>query len=386
MTTSTPSSTQMSPYQQNDLARQLILQQALERIQSVFSQSVNPANNNNVINVQPRNVGLIKGFIVDVNATVSNTGTATATLTSLGALCALSNVTYTDLDNNTRINTTGYHIGLVNSARSKRPYNVALTPDSAPVGYGNNLNVMSASSTIASGASGSVQMRYYVPLAYSDSDLKGAVYGSVVNATQNLQLTVNPQFISANAANPTGVYEGSAGSVTNVSVDVYQVYLDQLPVGKNGAPVLPLLDLSTVYELKNTQLGSIAANQDYPIPYSNFRSFLSTFLIYNNGGTLNPGTDINYFTLQSANYTNIFKYSPFINAMMNRNDIGTDYPSGVYYFSSRKKPIDTNQYGNMELIVNPSLVNAGAQFLIGYEDFALVNVLGNAGSLPGAVA
>jgi hypothetical protein len=128
----------------------------------------------------------------------------------------------------------------------------------------------------------------------------------------------------------------------------------------------------------------LTVTQDYPIPYANYRSFLSTYFIYDKGGTLNNGTDINYVALQSANYTQIFKMSPIELALMSNIKFGIDFPSGVYYVDHRNRPINTNQYGNMELIINPSTVNANAQVLVGYEAFGQLAMMTQAGSLPAA--
>ena len=164
---------------------------------------------------------------------------------------------------------------------------------------------------------------------------------------------------------------------------MYQSYLDQLPVGQNGI-VLPILDLATIYELKNTAVTAVVANQDFPIQYANFRDFISTTMIYVNTqstGARGVGADINYLALQSANFTNIWKKEPGLVALETRNHIQADMPPGVYYFDSRNKPISTTQYGNMQLILNASTANTGAYALMGFEDFALVQTLNMAGSL-----
>lgn len=379
--------TQQVDFQQmNLMARGAILAQGIEMTQNIFSQTIaTPGSTNNVINVVPRNVGLIKGFIVKVAATVqNNTGGAVAiTPTRFAAANVLSQIVFNDLNNNVRINTTGWHMNFVNTAKNRRVFSAAATTDS-PIAYGNNfLQTIAQPASIADTMTGIVYMTYYVPLAYSDDDLRGAVYANVVNATMNLQLTINPTPVAA-AANSTlaAVYQaaGGAGAFTTVTVNVYQVYIDQLPMGKAG-PILPMMDLSTVYELKNTAMTGIVVNQDFPIPYSNFREFMSTFLVYQNGIQMNSGTDVNYISLQSANFTNLIKADPYVFATKARNTIGDDFPPAVYYMDNRRKPISTIQYGNMQLILNASLVNANANVLMGYEDFALVNIVSGAGSL-----
>jgi hypothetical protein len=178
------------------------------------------------------------------------------------------------------------------------------------------------------------------------------------------------------------MYSGNnTATITSLTYNVYQVYMDQLPQG-NGGVILPAQDLATSYELKNIANSSVVANQDFPVQYSNFRTFMSTTMVYYNGSSRTAtGSDINYWELLAANYTPIWKYSPGFSAMKSRNIITTDFPPGVYYHSSRLKPIITTQYGNMQLVLNASTAGAGNYLLTGYEDFAQVNTVVQAGSL-----
>lgn len=384
----------------NQQARAAILAQAIEMKQSIFSTTIaNPGSTANVINVIPRNVGLIKKFLVEITATIqNNTGGAVAiTPTELGAANILSQIVFNDLNNNVRINTTGWHAAFISSVKAARPYGAAYTNDLTgaidyDAGYTSAAaaanNIISATASIADAGTGTVNMIYEIPLAYNDFDLRGSVYANVVNATMNLQLTVNPSPVAADANSIVGaVYHavGGVGVITSITINVYQVYLDQLPVGKGG-PILPILDLSTIYELKNTTLSGLVVNQDFPVAYANFRQFLSTMAVFANGvgtGALaKAGIDVNTWALQSANFTNIWKLDPKIIALETRNMIGSDLPNGCWYFSHRMKPISTIQYGNMELVLNPKTVNASASLLMGFEDFALVNTITGAGSLP----
>ena len=390
--------------QANMAARQQVLAQAIEMTQNIYSATVAaPGNTANVVNVIPRNVGLITKFTVEIVATLTNTATTSVTPTNFNIANLVSQFVFNDLNNNTRIQTTGWHINVLNTIRNPRlgPFGSALTTAAfdVPIKYGSNY--LSGTSTsppglflcpasIAATAAAVIKMTWEIPLAYiadgpvAQRDLRGAVYANVVNATMLLQLTLNPSPIVTSATDGTlAIFQGTngAGSITSATINVYQTFLDQLPVGKGG-PVLPMQDLSTIYELKNTTLTGMVQNQDFPIPYSNFRDFLSTSFIWDNGGTLAAGTDVNYIALQSANFTNIFKLDPFTLALRWRKLIQTDLPTGAYYVSHREKPISTIQYGNLELIHNISAaVNSGAQDLIAFEDFALVNTLSGAGSL-----
>ena len=380
-------------FQANAQARQLITTRALKKTQQILAET-QATINAPVLNVVPRNAGLIVGFWVEVNALVTNVAAAEGdlTLTPFGASNLLSNILYQDLSNNTRIDTAGWHLAMVNSAKNRAPFLAARTNTGYPVDYGRNFTtLMNADTTIAqNGGTSNVRFLYWVPLAYTSTDLRGGVFANVVNATQQLQLTVNTT--GAFATTGTGaaaeaLYTGAANAVaaatlTNLDVKVYQCYWDQLPTDPNGKVVLPLLDLATVYEMKNTSLTGATAAQDFPIPYSNFRDFLSTTVVYENGGSLNDGTDLNTIALELANFTNIWKVEPKIVKAWERQVIRDDFPSGVYYLESRDRPVSTIQFGNMQLLFNPSTVNANARFLVGFEDFAMINAVPGAGSLP----
>lgn len=384
---------QQNPAQANMIARQLILGQSVEMVQQIYSNTIDPRNTP-TLNIPPRNVGLIKGFWVELQATVNNTSTTTdITLTDFNVanlLAPNSGIVFTDLNNQIRIQTGGWHLAFLNAAKTGNPgFGNAFVKSalSNPIKYGNNYTPVISAADLAHNtggtASGTVTMRFYVPLAYNDNDLRGAIYANVVNATMNLQLTFNSAPVIASGDSTFAVYTGATGNISSITCTVYQHYLDQLPIGKNGVVILPLLDLSTIYEIKNTSLTGITATQDFPIPYPNFRDFLSTFAVYDQNGTRAAGTDINTWALQSANFTNLFKVNPYLESLWSRNLIGTDWPVGVYYFDHRRKPLSTIQYGNLELVLNAISAAAQSQVLVGFEDFGLVNALTGAGSLPG---
>lgn len=365
--------------QQNSLQRQAVLSNAVEMKQSIAALAINPAQQN-IISIAPRYVGLIKGFIVEVTATLKNGATNAATRTGFGSANIVRQFQFTDLNNNNRIIAPGWHIATINSARQGWVMGGAYAPNVA-MSYGNNWNVNAGAATLAADAETTVRHIYWVPLAYSGNDLRGSIYAAVNNATMALQITLNTTPFVATGADPlNAMYIGNANggykAGTTVDVNVYQVYLDQLPV-MNGGPILPILDLNTVYEIKQTAVGQngISVGQDFPYSYANFRDFLSTVAVFDNGGTYNSGSDVNYWALQAANFTNLFKLQPEIVAFEARQTFMADPPPGVYYFSHRDRPINTISYGNMELVLNASQVNANAQLLIGTEAFAQINQL-----------
>lgn len=394
-------SNQPSPQQLNAAARSLILQRGLNMEQQLTQQTLTAAAGQNisaaqpVLSIQPRNVGLTRGFWVQVVATVHNGSGVQIDLSDFGPMNVLSQIQFNDLANNTRIQTTGWHLSFINSIKARRPFGSSLvrtTGFASAINYGNNWGgQIAADATIAAGADGTITMWYWVPLAYSQNDLRGAIYLNVLNTSCQLNLTFNPAPVVDNGKDSTSaMYVGhSAGStalavISAVTVTSFQNYIDQLPTAQNGQVLLPVLDLATIYELKNTVLTGMVANQDFPVQYANYRDFLSLSMVYVNtatNGARGTGADINSWALQAANLTNIWKKPPSLIALQNRQHLQVDPPPGLYYFGSREKPIATTQYGNMQLVMNPLTVGTGAYMLMGYEDFGLVQTLSMAGSL-----
>jgi hypothetical protein len=382
-----------TPAQANAQARALILATSVDMWQQIFAQAFTPANQS-IVNVPIVNVGLIKGFLIKVQGTIHNgDGALALTRTELGASNVLSAVVFTDLTNTIRIQTTGWHLGLINSAKQPLVFGGAYTPN-VPVDYGNNWTVQSAPATIAFGADGVIQFYYYVPLAYSPTDLTGAMFASAINAQASLQLTINTTPCVAAGVDATlAMYSGTAAGVwkagTTVTITVWQNYLDQLPRYQTqpanaayGPYIMPQIDLSNIYMLNNTAFSGLVVGQNFNIPYANYRTFLSTCVIYDNAGVLNVGSDINYFALLASNTTQIFNYGPNEAALFARTTFMADPPKGVYYFSHRNAPIQTLNFGNMNLVVNPSAVTAGAGLLVAWESIANVSQVQFAGALP----
>jgi hypothetical protein len=369
----------------NSQYRSIIVGNSVRMTQPIYGNSVNP-NNQPTINIPLNNVGLLLGLLVEVSGNVTNAITNTATRTNFGSSNILQNITFTDLNNIQRINTTGYMLAMLNSARQGFGFGGAYAPN-LPMNYGNNWAPFAGPATIAPSATGDVRHTYWVPIAYSLGDLRGAIYAAVLNATMNLQLTIASSAqvgvaTGADALNAIYIGNDNIAWTGNVTVNVTQVYLDQLPTNNQRVPLLPFQDLNTIYDIKYAPQSGMAVNQDFLIPYANQRQFLSTFAVVDNGGTYNVGSDVNWMTIQAANMTQITKVSPNIAALMARQTFMADPPPGVYYFDHRDRPIDTITYGNQALVFNMATVNANAQIIVGYEAFTMVNQLPLASSLP----
>lgn len=372
----------------NLAARQQVLATSQLMKQQIYSATIQPASQTQV-NIPAQNVGLITGFLVKCSVLVTNGAVSALTLTPNGPANLLQNCIFTDLQNYQRINTSGWHLSVVKSLRQKSPFGSS-TPTDSPMGYGSNWTVIKAPATIAISGSGTVFMYYWIPIAFSEDNLTGAIYANVVNATMQLSLTFATvaQAVVANTADPSLAMYQAAGAIgvptlTNLAITVYQFYRDQLPMTNKG-PLLPSIDIGTMYELKTTPFSAFVAGQDNYFGYSNFRHFLSTAVLWDNvlnGVYPANGTDINYFSLRTANTTDLQKMDPSTWKLTERGVLTTDAPTPIYLFDWINKPIYTSTQGNMNLVVNPSTVNANASAIVGWEDLANINNLLNASAL-----
>lgn len=373
----------------NDQAQALVLAVARPMIQPTMAQAIAGSNTaqGQTITFNLNNVGLQTKVTLEVQGTLTAAGAENLVKTPWGLANIFTQVVLTDLSNIQRINTTGLHLFALATLRNRSVFGATFVNDS-PVNMGSNYLVNDGPTAI-NAASGATPFRMYfeLPLAYHDNDLRGAIYSNVTNAQWRVQMTVNPNFIVGSGAVDTlfNCYKSTAANpastLTNFQVQVYQHYLDQLPRGQNNQPIVPLFSLSWNYMIINTVSTGITATQDFPVQYANFRTFLSTIAIYDNGGQFNAGTDVNYVALQVANQTYLEKLGPFMSTLRTRQMIGDDFPTGTYVFDHRRWPIVTDQFGNTQFVLNASQVNANANLQMMYEMLSIQNQAINAGSL-----
>lgn len=369
-------------------ATALILGNAQPMFQQMLANAY-PGNNvvqGQTFNYNLINVGLNRRIVIEVSGNIAQAAAEELTITPWGMMNLISNVTLTDLSNYQRVNTKPRHLFAGATARKRGAMGAAFLNDSF-VQMGSNVACMSAPHAVQA-----VQpFRFFieVPLSYSPTDLRGAIWANVTGGQWRLQLTFNPTPVVGSAVADTSeaAYKSDTandiGVISNVNVIVHQDYLDQIPQNpKTGAYVLPVQSLAYNYLwLFAPQTGIVAAT-DFAVQYTNFRTFLSTLFEYNNGGVLNPGTDINYIAVQVANQSFILKADPFAICEMTREQIGDDYPKGMYYLDHRAKPIITNNVGNTQLVVNASNAAAGAFLNVYWEMLSIQNQALNATSLP----
>lgn len=404
---------QITAEQLNAYLRANIVNNAIEDRQVIYQNTItNPATQ--ALNVPVRPVGLVLGFFVEVTATITNSsGGSAITPTDFGAMNLFEGITFTDLNNNQRIQTDSKHVAMINQVRGRGPYmsvpysagNIAGSQATAgwdnPAALGPNWSPWYSTPSIAgSSGTGTVKALFYIPVAYSKNDLRGSIYAGVINATMQLTFvwcgtTKSVSVASGDSTN--SIYTGQASAtISSATITVTQHYYDQLPVVGQGPntnqPNLPLIDTNTAYELKMSPLQGLLNGQDFALPFTNFRSFLSNIFIYNDGTSSNGGRpkqafnttpNVNYMGLQTANFYYPLKNSAQLQAGLQRNVSGADLPPGTYYFSFRDKPITTTQQGNQQIVLNPAnLGSTQTPYVLNYvEDMAIQAVITQAGSL-----
>lgn len=385
---SAPSS-RMSIDQYNSVARQQLIQQSILKKQMIYSFTGNPATINNTINIGGnfvRMAGLLIRFIVEVTATFAELGGGSTAATQFGAANLLSNAQFTDLQNNQRHNAPGIQFALASLMKRHYPWLTSFTSAQKAFAGPPAVTDIAYATPPTTGATGSARCVYEIPVAISGKDLRGGIFLGVYGAQLTLQLQINPNPAPAAGDSTFAVFYGAdASSISSVTVTVYQEYYDQLPMN-NGAYVLPPLDISTVYQLTYTNFTNLTVGTDYYIPFANYRKYMSQSIIYNNSGTdgglQKDGTDISYWAQVAANFTNIFKVEPLEQRRINREQFMCDMPDGLYIFRSYDKPVDTQNFGNMQLDINPSTAGGAAYAYVMSEFIAYQNQIGQAPSLP----
>lgn len=385
---------QPDPVSANLQARSLIVHgsggmpPALDIMQEIVGFPVpSPVVPGSSVTIVPRNVGLWKRLILEISGTFNAGATSTQALTKIGLANLLSSVQFTDFSSYQRIQTWGPHLHIVSSAKRRRVFGSAGSL-SDPCGFtsGSVWGTITAPASIAANGNGAFRMFYEIPIAAGDQDLTGAMFADLTQAQAQLTITFNPNMFVASGSDATNAIYQSAGAdlatMSGVTIRCYQNYLDQLPQA-NGAYILPQIDIASAYLLnKATSSAGLVAGQDNSYPFLNNRRYQSAYFVYDNGGVLNPGSDINYIEVISANLLPIKKVDPSLGELTTRNIFGADIHAGGYYWDFRHRPVDTSQFGNWQLIVNPISVGVNSSIQYGFESTGLLGLVQGAGSLP----
>ncbi len=356
--------TQLTPSQQNTIAREMLLQTGISMVKQLPVNAGNAPGAN--IQIPLQRMGILTGVML--HFTVDMDITSAATASAYGPWNLVQNISYTDFAGVNRTNTNGWQLYAGQALKALDLPGVS-SYGTAPDGISGigaiNTNILQQPTAV--NATAQMQFGLYLPIAYDPtSDLRGAVM---------TQTNIGEHYITINTSNAMVGTDPwacpyTAGTITGttISVQAYQMYIQ--PQNMTAA-MLPLIDLSTIYGFEGgyKTTANIAGNQSTFINYPNNRSILGTLINYENGGafTLNE-TDISLVTMLVNSNTHFRELSPRLVREQMRHMLKGDLPSGTYYLGSRRQPILTQQYANVQAKMDVVTANAGTtQFLSQFE-------------------
>jgi hypothetical protein len=317
--------------------------------------------------IRLRNVGVLTGLSVRVVASLAITGTMTAS--PLGPYPLIAQHITSDYNTTTRISAPGGMLYMLNSIRHGRPW--------MPTGQGLVDTLQTAQPTAVSNPA-TLEYNVDIPFAVDPgNDLTGAILAQTVVG----EMFYKMQFASALVGDAwSAPYTAGTATVNSIYVTVWQRYIQP----QNAS--LPLMDLNTVYEfdaLYNTQ-NNITTNGQTYINYPNVRSVLGAYygFVDNAGLTVN-GTDISALTLIANGNTRMREQDPLDVRKHMRIMLGGDLPASLYFVPSRRQPIQTWIYSQVQELFNwGTLTSSPVPYLnYGFESIYPLNT-----PLPGIAA
>lgn len=325
--------------QANFNARQMLLQTGISMIKRLAP--VN-ASLGDQVKIPLLRMGIMTGILLQFTVPVDVT--VAATVSPVGPWNLVQGIKYTDFVGVDRTRTNGFQLWAAQSMKQSDA--LSQSPAMAQGPSGNyNTNIINQPTTVATG---NLQFSLYVPLAYDPaSDLTGAVM-TATNVGEHY-VTINLAQALVNADPWIAPYiSGTVTTTGSIVIEPYQFYIQPQDM---SAQSLPVIDLSMIYGFEGNyqNTANINSNQDVFVDYPNNRSIFSALMTYENGSafTVNE-TDVSQITLIANSNTNFREMSPRMLREMMRNMMNSDLPSGSYYLSSRRQPILTQLYANVQ--------------------------------------
>lgn len=324
--------------------------------------------------VQLFNTGLLTSLQLYVTCPLT-IGIAQAVPSPRAPYNIISRVRLTDYDGTDRVNWSGFQLFVIQCVRMRTPFGVNNDGPIVTAGGSSVLGgIITNPSTPTQVGVGTLSFLLDIPMAYDpEADLRGMIMGQTAVGVMYLSIDWAPNLISANSLD--AVYTGAGNTTVALtapaagpSVQIWQEYL--MPQVVNGQLPLPTIDMQTVYELSGNvrDNSNLAVNSEKLVNYPNVRSVIGGYVVYMNG-TAMLATDLNELRL-IANGNNILRDDTQQSQIVRqRSYLNGDIAAGTYFELHRTKPIETALYGNIQLGITPSVVNAGAIMELGFESF-----------------
>jgi len=341
-----------------------------------------PLNNGEPVSptytIHPSTSGVMMHFYLRVHGTITNNGASDATRSVFGASNLIQYLTYTDTQGSLRHQTDGRGIELMNTARQGKPIGAVTSDESYGVEYsawgGNTLP-----KTIAAGATVPFSHTFVIPLAFSNANPIGAILGFVTNSQQTLKVTFptkSDAFIEEGEDALSALYTATGVNMKfgTLSYELYTATKNQGLPQNNGQYLLPFDTMAQHYILQSGTRAGVVNNADNYIPYTDGQTFFNTFVIFNNGGELNLGSDVDSVSIRHQGSQDTHRLPPSIAATEAGFNLSNGLPAGTYY-KKHFPPLNTLETGgSADFTIKPKTVNNDAVFHF-YNDYVTTGSL-----------
>lgn len=318
-----------------------------------------------MLTLYPTCSGIQQYMTLRVYGKIKNSGATIASRTEYGAANLLDNIAYTDPFGIDRTSIDGIGLELMNLGRQRDPIGAISTIDN---NYGVNFRAWGSDvmpPTIAAGATVDFSHTFILPFAYSNADQRGAIMANQAGSNQLLRI----QFPDKGTAFklPTDNSLKALYTSTAVNMTFEELNYELVTATKNyGIDVanLPVEDFATSYILQGGAYTGMAAGSDFKIPYQAGRSHVRTFAVYDNGGILNTGSDVNSLTLLFGGSQDVMRLSPELHNLESKWSFPCGLPAGTYYQTHEDQPNGglniVNTGGSADFVMQMKTVNANA--------------------------
>lgn len=334
----------MSPQQQNAMARQMLLQTSLPVRKKIGS--FTGFGLGQTARIRLLNVGLITN--VQLKITYNLTTTNAPIQSSFGGSVIANQVVLTDYNQIERINTDGYSLKALRAFKRRRfdGMNSAAYPQYPAIGLPSPFESFQTGNVTNQTNSVFIDVPFAV-----DPDL-----GNLTGISLG-QAVVGEQYVSvkfADALLGTDPFlfpyqtsgTSTAALVGTITVEVWQEYLQP-----QNVQFIPMIDASTIYEVRGLFKSSsdISTNGEKLINYPNVRTVFSSFHACIDNSAPMTSTNITEIQLL-ANSSQILHQDSFDSKRRYMfGEIGGNIGNGTMYMSHRSFPISTAIYGNVQL-------------------------------------
>jgi len=300
--------------------------------------------------IKLQNVGVITNLKMRIEAQIAITG-GPMQISPLAPYNFATNIVTSDYNTTQRIFAPGNIMQMLLSARHGR------------VWMGSGQGAVDTSQVVVpintvSPSSSNFFFNLDLPFAYDkNSNLSGAILAQTVVGEMYLSVTFPTTFVQDITTLYTG---GGSVTVTNIYITLWQEIIQP----QNSA--LPLMDLQTVYEVAGGYISStnLAQGQWKYLDYPNVRAVKACYLYFCNNGLLTQNeTDLSNIYLIANGTTQLGQHTPQVIRQDMRTKMGGDLPTGLYYIDTRRQPIQTAIYSQVQLGILPATVNAGNTFI-----------------------